>query len=468
MDRNPAAIGFASSRGGLVLLYVAFLTALWLADQLPPVATAMIALTLAACMAWPQRRLAIMAAAGALYFCARPYRTEQQIAFAQTIEPLVAAYLPAAVPSHTPAAAFFLCCVYLATSFVLRRPGSPLSRRPVISLLVAFGVLTGLGLAAPAGGTMYVGAWYLATILAASFFFVAYGLAEARTDADTPASLRAGFVRPFWSGPSVPIKGPSYLRKFEAKTPEELAAARLRALKLIVWAAILAGLCRLIEIGAYDIGGLSPLQPTIAATAEGNGPGRAMAWLVLLKSFLLNVLSLGAILHTLVAIIRFCGYAIPRGMARPLSSRTIAEFWNRYYFYFKEMLVDFFFYPAFVRFFKKSPKLRIAFATFSAAFVGNLLFSVLSQPQLFAEIGVTATLLRFDSYAVYAAALTLALIASQLRSHKPRPEHGFLRYEVTPRLTVLGFFCMAQIFADESGFTTLSERAAFMAYLVSL
>ena len=36
-----------------------------------------------------------------------------------------------------------------------------------------------------------------------------------------------------------------------------------------------------------------------------------------------------------------------RNAHAPLSSRTIAEYWNRYYYDFKELLADMFFYPNF-------------------------------------------------------------------------------------------------------------------------
>jgi hypothetical protein len=467
IDKAPRAVAFAQSLTGRIAIYALFVAVLWLGQQLSATATVLVSITVAACLIAPHRKLAIMALSGVVYFLLRPFRTKQQIEFSERLysAEVLVAELPA-LPAYLPVAAVFLLVCYGWVRLVQLRPSSLPGRRPLLCQYALFAALLTAGLAAPPGTNLHALVWLLIVMLAASFFFLAYALMEARSRDTVPSAARVGFMRPFWGGPSLPFKGPSYLQKFEAESPGQLAAVRLRALKLIVWATLLAFVCRTLEGGVYGIAALPTLPDAIAATVDGDLPGRAFGWMILFKTFVLNVISLGALVHTLVAVIRICGYGIPRGMARPLSARTIAEFWNRYLFYFKELLVDFFFYPAFVRFFKKQPKLRIAIATFSAAFIGNLLFSVISQSHLFAEIGIVETLRTFDSYAVYALALSLALIASQLRARKPRPEDGFLRYQVVPRMGVIGFFCVAQIFADESFSTSLAERAGFLAYLM--
>lgn len=459
-------LGFAQSEAGKILVYAAFVLFLFLGQQLSYAATLLISVTVAACLVAPHRNMLIIAASGIVYFCLKPFRTQQQIEFSERVYPveIAIAELPA-VSAYGPIALLFMLSCWVWVGFVGRYPNSVAGRRPVLCQFALFAAMIAVGLLVPAQTGLHGALWCGITIMAASFFFLSYALVEARNGGNVPPLARMGFLRPFWGGPSLPFKGPSYLRKFEPRDAGELAALRLRALKLIVWATLLAAACRVLEGGVYDIASLPTLQSAIAETAAGEVPGRAMGWAILVKTFALNIVSLGALVHTLVAVIRMCGYGIPRGMARPLSARSIAEFWNRYLFYFKELLVDLFFYPAFIRFFKSFPKLRIAFATFCAAFVGNMLFSIITQSHLFAEIGVVETLKRFDSYAVYALALTLALIASQLRARKPRAEDGFLRYEVLPRLNVIGFFCMAQIFADEGAETSLVERTGFLMYL---
>jgi hypothetical protein len=155
------------------------------------------------------------------------------------------------------------------------------------------------------------------------------------------------------------------------------------------------------------------------------------------------------------------GWRIPRNTRNPLASRTLAEFWNRYFFYFKEMLVDFFFYPAFLHWFKKNPKLRIAFATFCAAGAGNFLFHFMRETHIFASREFHDALAVFQSAAFYSLALAAGLIISQWRGVKLTPEMGFWRWHVLPRLNVFVFFCFLKIFDDLSGNGTFAERAAF-------
>ena len=165
---------------------------------------------------------------------------------------------------------------------------------------------------------------------------------------------------------------------------------------------------------------------------------------------------------------RLAGWRIPRNTRNPLASRTLAEFWNRYFFYFKEMLVDFFFYPAFQRFFKGNVKLRIAFATLCAAGLGNFLYHFMRETYVFADGDVWAKLAIFQSAAFYSLALAAGLIVSQWHGAKPKPKDGFLAYHVWPRLNVIAFFCFLKIFDDITGEGTFSERARFAASLLGV
>ncbi|MGE0503501.1 MAG: hypothetical protein AB7I79_23225 [Rhizobiaceae bacterium] len=461
MDANPVAISFAGTLPGVAVIHLVFFAAILAGGQISRAATAMVAITLVGCALQPTRRLAIMAGAGLVYMSLRPFRSHQQSEFVERMKPIgfEAAELPS-LAFQVPMVLLFLVLCTIALALQKRFPASVCARRPVLAQFFAFFTLAAIGAFLSEGTLAHSILWTQLTILGASFFFLSYALADNRSRDDTPMLGRLGFLRPFWSGPSVPFKSPAFLKRFEANDPQALAAVRLRALKLSIWALVLVAAHAALSHAFYEKAGLPTLDQAIVAVASGEDFTRGLGWGVVAKNFVLNILSFGAIAHTLVAIVRMAGFGIPRHMARPLSSRTIAEFWNRYVYYFKEVLVDFFFYPAFLRWFKKSPRLRIAFATFCAAFVGNILFSVVSQAHLLAD-GPAAMATALRSYSVYALALTLALIASQLRNATPRPEHGMLRYHVLPRLNVLGFFALAQIFADESGTIGLEARTDF-------
>ena len=105
--------------------------------------------------------------------------------------------------------------------------------------------------------------------------------------------------------------------------------------------------------------------------------------------------------HVFVALARLAGFRLLRNTWRPLSSRTVAEFWNRYMYYFKETLVHFYFYPTFLTCFKRHPRLRLAFATFMAAGVGNLFLHLIVDRVPIVRYGLMEALMRMQTYAFY-------------------------------------------------------------------
>ena len=215
------------------------------------------------------------------------------------------------------------------------------------------------------------------------------------------------------------------------------------------------------EYFARDVFELPTLITSILATADGTASA-GTSWVSLIYNYFLDLVIIAVWGHMIVAVIRMIGYRIPRNSRNPLASRTLAEFWNRYHFYHKELLVDFFFYPAFVRYFKKSPKLRIAFATFCAAGAGNFLFHAARDTHVFANNTLMDGLAMFQSTWVYFLALAVGLVFSQINPFKIKPEHGFFCYEVLTRLNVCTFFCFVKILGDITVEGTLAERCQFV------
>lgn len=467
MDDDPAALAWAASPAGAILLHVGFISALFASRQVSTAAVILIALTLACCTLWPARRIALVALSGLAYIVLRPFRYTEQREFVDRMReaaPELAELPHLAV--QAPLVVAFLALAGLALDLHRRLRTSLFGRRPLLCQFAALALLLLLGLQLEPGTIAHAGLWTLVAIYSGAFFFLAYAFADQRGKDETPVPWRLGFMRPFWGGPSIPFKGLTYLKTFEARTPEALAATQLRALKLIAWALVLLGLNALLGRLLYDVADWPTLNEALSLIASGQSLDPLTSWAVMLKNFVMTILTVGAFWHVLVAVIRMAGFAIPRNMARPLTARSIAEFWNRYLFYFKEVLVDFFFYPAFARWFKRHPRLRIACATFCAAFIGNVLFTLVTQAHIVAELGPLAYLERFESYIFYAFVLGLALIASQLRRRKPRPEDGVLRYSILPRVGVIGFFAIMLVFADETGHLGLSERFDFLLSLV--
>jgi hypothetical protein len=480
VDRNPRALAFATTRPGIAVLHVAFLALLGLSQQTSTLSLGLIASTLVMLAVAPAWRWHVLGLAGVAYLCARPLRLDEQAAFVDglragapglsTMPPTVYAAL---------AAIAFLAAFWMVIRALRARPTSYVMRRPVLCQIAFLFALIALGLWLRPGSAIHAIVWTLASMLGASFFFLSYVLTDERARNRMPDAAALGYVRPFWGGPSIPFKSPAYLKRFEATDAEALARTRLKAVKLIVWAAILHVAHQVGVIVIHGEMAVMTLSEALGlhaqsryeiASAEGEprAVGVVMNWAALLASFILGLLQVAVMMHAYVAIVRMAGFCIPRGMARPLSARSIAEFWNRYLYYFKEVLVDFFFYPAFTRYFKQHPRLRIAFATFCAAFVGNILFSVIWNAYNFGRIGPLETLWMLQNYVFYAAILTTGLVASQLIKRKPQPEDGLWRYDVMPRIRVIGFFCLCTVFVDEIGYLTVADRLSFFLSLFGL
>lgn len=462
MDANPRALAFAASPAGILAVHAAFLLALVASMQFSGEAVALVAVTLAGCALFPARRLLILTGASLFFFVVRPFRTA---AFTDMLHALAASapgggVHPLALQSGLAIAFFGLAWLWL--EYQKRAQGGLAARRPLLIHLTAFFGLTAAGCLLAPGSWGHVAFWVLMSIWASSFWMLAYMMADLKGGNVTPNVLRAGFMRPVWGGSATPIgKGHSYLAKFEARTDEDLAVTRLKAVKLMVWAALLNALYLGLDALIHGQAGVPTLHQAVMAQVEGQDHALSMRWAGLIATYFLDLIIIAFWGHVLVSIVRMIGYRIPRNTVNPLASRSLAEFWNRYFFYYKELLVDFFFYPAFLRWFKKTPKLRIAFATLCAAGFGNFLYHAMSEIHVFALLDLSDALPRFATFAFYVLVLSAGLIVSQIRGRRPCPEDGFWRYQVLPRLNVMLFFCFLKIFDDIFGNGTLFDRFAF-------
>lgn len=465
IDSNARARAFVATPAGTAAVVAGFVALLVLGaqigGQISTLALALIAATLAAIAAFPAQRLAIIAAASAAYMIARPFRIapwyDLSRDMAQGILPGISPQIIVSFASAT-----FLAMVFVVLTLMRAFPASFAARRPVLALIAGWFGLLAAALLSPPQTPLHAFLWTLTGVSISALWFFAYAAVDMKGKDTTPIAVRASFMRPFWGGSALPIgKSFGYLNRFDAKDADELAVTRLKALKLAVWALILAALWKAVDQLFYQAGPLVSIQDAIVAHAGGVSLGTAHNWAVTLANYFVDLLVISVWGHFIVATIRMCGWRIPRNTVNPLASRSLAEFWNRYFFYFKELLVDFFFYPAFLRYFKTHTKLRIAFATFCAAGLGNFLYHFMRETHVFATLPVADALTVFQNAVFYSLALALGLIVSQWRGRKPAPEDGFLAYHVWPRLNVIAFFCFLKIFDDITGEGTLVERAAF-------
>jgi hypothetical protein len=465
IDQNPEAVQFATSMRGAIVIWIAFCAIIAASGQVSLTNQVLCAAALLGVIVFPARRMEIVTAASVVFFIARPFRIEPWRTLTNDLANNLASTLPFAVDGDVLRGSGSVLFLGFAAAFLFvarQRPASLASRRPLLTLLLIWFTVFIAALAAPANGVWAAALWTMTGVGISSVWMLAYAAADQKAGVPVPPLARAGMARPFWGGGAEGIgKSWGYLAKFDAKSAEELGATRLKALKLALWGLILTAVWQGSELVFRGWLGLETIDGAVLAHAAGAGGGIIHSWASLVTSYLIDLLIIAVWGHLIVATVRMLGWRIPRNTRNPLASRTLAEFWNRYFFYFKEMLVDFFFYPAFVRWFKKSPKLRIAFATFCAAGAGNFLFHAMRETHIFASMGFFEALAVFQSAVFYSLALACGLIVSQLRGVKLSPQSGFWRWHVLPRVNVFVFFCFLKIFDDLSGKGSLMERAGF-------
>ena len=468
IDSNAQAISLVKTRMGAIALLAVFMLAMAATIRVSTPSLVLVTIALFAIICLPAARLNIITGASLFFVLVRPYRIDgwQDLQFSlfQTqpafMHPM--ALQISAVTGFLALAAGFLW-------FQRNHKDNIISKRPVMALILGWFALFTIALALPNDTIIRTYFWTLIGVTISCLWFLAYAALDQKGKDKTPAYARGLLMRPFWGGSATPIgKSYGYLNKFDAKTDDDLAVTRLKALKLMVWALLLTGALQVSNWALYQHFQLPTLQVAIMAFVDGNAAPISTNWATVLSNYFLDLLIISIWGHIIVATIRMVGFRIPRNTYNPMASRSLAEFWNRYFFYFKELLVDFFFYPAFLRYFKTNTKLRIAFATLCAAGLGNFLYHFMRETYIFEARPFGEALMVFQSAVFYSLILATGLIISQWRGKKPKAEDGFLAYHIMPRINVIAFFCFLKIFDDLTGEGTLMDRFAFMGSLFGI
>jgi hypothetical protein len=280
--------------------------------------------------------------------------------------------------------------------------------------------------------------------------------------------LQLGTYRPFWGSTNTPFaKGAAYLRRIEARTPEQLAVTQLKGIKLLAWASLLLLFSNFYQNHFYDFSRIPSFSQALALNANHVPLPWYLCWASLIADFFSDILSLSILGHIIIACCRMAGFNALRNTYRPLSSRTVAEFFNRYFFYFKELLVDFFFYPVFLRYFKGHRKLRLIASIFAAAGFGNAFFHFSRDLDLDYSLGLSRAFQGYQVSLFYCFALATAITISRLRPRGPA-RSGFVRGQLLPSFCVLLVYCLLNVFGSEQRTFPLIEHFRFFAYLFNL
>jgi hypothetical protein len=355
--------------------------------------------------------------------------------------------------------------MYLASR---RFPRSPLFARPVLLLLVLaacylmiVGARPGLF---PAGGL----AWSVGHAVCQYQWFIGYALLDRLARPPEPAWKQLGTFAPFWGSTAVPLpKGAANWRRIEARTPEALAVTQLKGFKLLLWASLLMVGFIAFQSAVHRGLGVLPMSDALLALARGAPLGTAASWAAILCDFVERLLEISIIGHVIIACCRMAGFAALRNTHRPLEARNVADFWNRYNYYFKELAVEFFYYPAFVRYFKRRPRLRRTFAVFATACFGNLYYHFVREAGWIERYGFFEALRLMDVYAVQCILLAVAISVSQARRTLP-PRKGWLHARALPLTTVVVSYCLMFVFVDEGFLVPMRVHLRFFARLLGI
>ena len=359
-----------------------------------------------------------------------------------------------------------IACVPLVVSMLYlsrRFRDHPLGRRPVLAQHLLFVLLLALAASQLLRGISLVLLWSVTAVFAAYFWFLAYALIDQRRRESAPILFHLATFHPFFGSTTVPLaKGASNWTSVEAGSAEALAVTQLKGLKLLAWAVFLRIILRVYQKIVYGKLGVTTLTTAFERfVTDGISPG-PLGVLSIVASFFEQLLAMAIWGHIIIATARLAGYRLLRNTCRPLSSPSIAEFWNRYFYYFKEVLVNVYFYPTYVRWFKRHPRLRIAFATLMAAGVGNFFFHFLLENYRVARYGLWATFDHMQTYAFYCAVLVGGIVLSQLRAPRRKTGGGWVRRKLVPALGVMLFYCFLSFFDGPQPHVALTEHFAFL------
>ena len=348
--------------------------------------------------------------------------------------PLDGGDLPVSLAAMAVTGGFLYLCYRAARDF--RRLPLPVQRNPQVCLhLLMWGALAGAWFLLPASGFVPAA---LRLSIACSPFLVwrcGYLLFSGRRGRAAGSRFRDHFLYlcPIYGGDNVPHgKGHDYLSESAAKSAEDRVRSQLAGLKLLMLALMWLVTLRAMNAAVYGksdsifaewLGGhslaLTALGEAMAAHAGASG-SVVEGWLIVIAELIRRTLGLAVGSHIIIGCLRLFGFNVFRNTYKPLLSESIVEFWNRFLYYAKELLVEFFFFPAYVSWFRRRPKLRLLTAIFAAAFFGNSYYHVLRDLPALAGAGIWGGWNLIAPRVFYCLLLATGIYISMLRQQKLR------------------------------------------------
>ena len=350
--------------------------------------------------------------------------------------------------------------------WVRHAPQSLLAKRPLLTLLLLETAACLVANLEFMQGLPRAALWSAIFVFTPYLWFLPYAIVDQRSRTPGPMLFQLAILRPFWSPSYLSFnKGAAFLNKHLAKTPSDLAVTQLKAAKLLLWANVLYAIRRALGFVFGEQLSIPGVGEAIDALTAGQPYPLQVGWLAVIVSTARLSLQIALWAHLFVGIARLAGYRLPRGSWRPLESRTLMDYFNRFHYYFKEFLVDFFFVPTFFKVFRGHPRLRMFFATFMAAGVGNALWHFFRDIDLIATQGMAAALASYTSYAFYCVILATGVGLSQVRANLGKRPSATMIGRLYSFFFVWSFVVCMHIFSDGSRNHPLDERISFLASL---
>ncbi len=376
----------------------------------------------------PFRRRAILAA-GALWVC-----------FKSTLRIVKSADLPG--PADGTLAALLVAFALVTIAWLLYRAAAGFSslplwvrKHPQLTLhSMYWGFLVVLWTTAPSHGLwrqVLAGVALIFPLLIWRFAYVLLSGQHGRM-AGTRFSDHLLTLWPIYGGSNTPYgSGIGYLARSEAKTEDELARSQLAGIKLLLLCGLWMVVKEIMEGVLYGpgneltqkLGGYTLAVPKLGRMVAGEAAdsGLWISWLAIYCELILQVLRQAIHGHAIIAVLRLFGFNVFRNTYKPLLAESIVEFWNRYYYYFKELMANFFFLPTFTQLGKKLrnwPALRLCAAVFAAAFIGNTYYHLINLERVMVDGQVLEALYGHRSRMFYCFLLAFGIFVSMLRQQR--------------------------------------------------
>ncbi len=288
------------------------------------------------------------------------------------------------------------------------------------------------------------------------------------------------YCLPAFGGTPVPYgKGYDHLKRHRAEQSEALARSLLAGIKLLVLVWLWTGLRRAMALLVYgdDIHGLGGVVAGYALDlphlreliANPDAVRLSTAWLSIFLELFAVTLELAASGHMVIGCLRLFGFNVFRNTYKPLLAQSIVDFWNRFYYYFKELLNEFFFLPTYVSAFKTYPRLRIFSATMAAAFLGNVYYHSLRDAEQLVNAGLAEAWMRVGPRCFYALLLGLGICVSMIREQKRRGSVAPSASSPLRRIAgVWLFYAIIHIWNVDPTELTFAQRTTFFLSLFGL